>query len=100
MKPHDEIKKQYEHGDYDQQIKTVVSYSNPSKLGWYQRSIKKIIPFWWILLIATFLPASYSMAYRIVWLHYLFMVLWILNTIGVIYCYFKIKKLKNSTQPK
>ena len=100
MKLHDKIKEKYERGDYIQEIKNDSYYSNPSELGWYQRSIKKIIPIWWILLIATFFPASYSMAHRIMWLHYTFMVLWGLNTIGVIYCYFETQKLKNNTQPK
>lgn len=100
MKLHDEIKKKYERGEYDQQIKDGLSYSNPDQLSWYQRSIRKIIPVWFILLIATFLPASYSMAHQITWLHYTFMVLWVLNTIGIIYCYFKIRKTKKDTQPK
>lgn len=100
MKLHDEIKKKYERGKYDQQIKDRESYSNPDQLGWYRRIIRMITPVWFILLIASFLPASYSMARNIMWLHYIFMVLWVLNTIGVIYCFFKIRKLNHSTQSK
>lgn len=33
MKLHDEIKKNYERGDYDQKIKSSSYYSNPDKLG-------------------------------------------------------------------
>ena len=94
MKLHDKIKEKYEQGDYDQEIKSDSYYSNPDKLVWYQRSMKKISPFWFILLIATFAPASYSMAHRLVWLHYTFMGLWLLNTVGLVYCYFRIQKLK------
>lgn len=100
MKLHDKIKEKYEQGDYDQEIKSDSYYSNPDKLVWYQRSMKKISPFWFILLIATFAPASYSIAHRLVWLHYTFMGLWLLNTVGLVYCYFRIQKLKKGTQPK
>lgn len=34
MKLYDEIKKNYERGDYDQKIKSSSYYSNPDKLGW------------------------------------------------------------------
>ena len=83
MKLHDKIKEKYEQGDYDQEIKSDSYYSNPDKLVWYQRSMKKISPFWFILLIATFAPASYSMAHRLVWLHYTFMGLWLLKVMSV-----------------
>lgn len=33
MKLYDEIKKNYERGDYDQKIKSSSYYSNPDKLG-------------------------------------------------------------------
>lgn len=100
MNLHDKIKQSYENGEYDQQINIATNYSNPDKLGWYQRIRKSILPVWLVLLIATFAPASYSIAHRLVWLHYLFMVLWALNTVALVYCYFKIRKLKNNTQPK
>ncbi|MDE7039824.1 MAG: hypothetical protein K2O77_02475 [Limosilactobacillus sp.] len=100
MKLHDEIKRKYECGDYNQESLSNSYYSNPDKIEWYQRIRKNLSAFWLILLIASFAPASYSIAHRLVWLHYIFMGLWLLNTMGLVYCYFKIQKLKNNTQPK
>ena len=97
MNLHDKIKQQYENGEYDQQTNTVTNYSNPDKLGWYQRTRKSILPVWIILLIATFVPASYLMVHRLVWLHYLFLVLLVLNTVALVCCYFKIRKLKKAS---
>lgn len=93
-KLHNDIKQHYEQGDYDQKISSNSYYSNLDKLRWYQRIRKNIIPIWLIFFIATFAPASYSLAHRLVWLHYTFMGIWLLNTIGLVYCFFKIQKLK------
>ncbi|MEY8441607.1 hypothetical protein AALA17_02975 [Lactobacillaceae bacterium 24-114] len=100
MKLHDEIKKKYEHGDYNQETMRNSYYANPDKLEWYQRIRRNLSAFWLILFLAAFAPASYSMAHRLVWLHYGFVGLWLLNTIGLVYCYFKIQKLKSSNQQK
>ena len=100
QKFHDEIKEKYEKGDYNQQIESKPGYANSDKLSWYSKTRKRIYPIWLILFIATFFPRDYSLAHKLVWLHYTFMALLILNTVALIYFSYKISQSKNDTQPK
>lgn len=100
QKLHDEIKEKYEKGDYNQQIESKPGYANSDKLSWYSKTRKRIYPIWLILFIATFFPRDYSLAHKLVRLHYTFMALLILNTVALIYFSYKISQSKNDTQPK
>lgn len=101
MKLHDEIKEKYERGDYDQQIKTTQSDSNLNKLDWYYKIRKQVFIVWILLLVANFaLQNYYTVSHNLEWFHFTLLTLVTLNTGGLIYCIYKINKLKNSTQPK
>lgn len=101
MKLHDEIKEKYERGDYDQQIKTTQSDSNLNKLDWYYKIRKQVFIVCLLLLVANFaLQNYYTVSHNLAWLHFTLLTLVTLNTGGLIYCIYKINKLKNSTQPK
>lgn len=101
MKLHDEIKEKYERGDYDQQIKTTQSDFNLNKLDWYYKIRKQVFIVWLLLLVANFaLQNYYTVSHNLAWLHFTLLTLVTLNTGGLIYCIYKINKLKNSTHPK
>lgn len=101
MKLHDEIKKKYERGDYDQQIKAKQGDSHLNKLDWYSEIKKQVFIAWLLLLVANFaLQNYYTVSHNLAWLHYTLLTLITLNTVGLIYCTYKINKLKSSTQPK
>lgn len=100
MKLHDEIKKKYEQGDYDPPIKGTSYYSNPDKLGWYYQVRKRIFILWIILFIITFVPVGHLIANDIAWLYNIFVILFVLNTLGLIYSHLRILRLKKDTHLK
>lgn len=95
---HDHVKAAYENGQYADFTNEGRSYYDRSQLKLFGRIAKSIWGTWLVLLLATFVPASYSIAHRWGWLHNLFLVLLILNTLAIFYVAYKCHILKARTR--
>lgn len=95
---HDQVKANYENGEYDKQINADYHYvsNNPDKISWYYQIRKQLFS----VLIILFIATAYSLVRRLIWLRYIFIALFLLNIAALLFICFKIKKCKNDTQAK
>lgn len=99
---HDQVKANYENGEYDKQINADYHYNfhyvsnNPDKISWYYQIRRQLFS----VLIILFVATAYSLVRRLIWLRYISIALFLLNIAALLFICFKIKKCKNDTQMK
>ena len=57
----------------------------------YRRIIKRHQAAWLVLSIAAIAPTDYSLAHQLIWLHYLFVILFVATTISMGYWHYRLK---------
>ena len=79
---HDQVKANYESGEYEKQQNAHQSYNqNKQKIN----ILQNIYPVWFTLLIATLIPENILISIHLGWLHLVFRIFLMINTIAVAY---------------
>lgn len=75
---HDQVKNNYENGKYDNAGDTHRAYNQQQT-----NILRRIYPVWIVLLLLTLIPTDTLVSFHLGWLHLVFRIFWMLNTIVV-----------------
>lgn len=88
---HDQVKTNYENGKYDNASDAHQSYNQNQ----HQTNIlRRVYPVWFFLLLLTLIPTDILVSFHLGWLHLVFRIFLMINTIAVAYFLIKDSLMK------